>query len=153
MRACLLSPPHPAFDVLVPGATPVDVDDAPDVVLLGADPAAIPVAVLTDVTAAVERGAVLVCLGVPEGDGWAAITGVRPGEVVPGGEVFAAPWRVGDDVSRVLTWAALVAITKFPAQAQAPALDDPSQLSMRESIAALATGDVPALRVGSAQYR
>ncbi len=26
---------------------------------------------------------------------------------VDGGEVFAAPWRVGDDVSRVLTWAAL----------------------------------------------
>lgn len=89
MRACLLTPPHPAFDVLVPGAAPVVLDDGPDVVLVAGDPAAAPVEVLADVTVAVERGAVLVCLGVPEGEGWAAITGVRPGEVVPGGEVFA----------------------------------------------------------------
>ena len=39
----------------------------------------------------------------------------------------------------VLAWAVLVAITKFPAQAQAPAPDDPDQLSMRQSIAALAS--------------
>lgn len=39
----------------------------------------------------------------------------------------------------VLSWAAFVAITKFPPQARAPAQDDPDQLSMRQSIAALAT--------------
>lgn len=39
----------------------------------------------------------------------------------------------------VLSWAALVAITRFPPQARAPAPDDPDQLSMRQSIAALAT--------------
>jgi FHS family L-fucose permease-like MFS transporter len=39
----------------------------------------------------------------------------------------------------VLSWAVLVAITRFPPQAQAPAPDDPNQLSMRQSIAALAT--------------
>ncbi|WP_129777894.1 L-fucose:H+ symporter permease [Peristeroidobacter soli] len=38
----------------------------------------------------------------------------------------------------VLSWAALVAITKFPPQAQAPQPDDPERLSMRQSIAALA---------------
>jgi FHS family L-fucose permease-like MFS transporter len=39
----------------------------------------------------------------------------------------------------VLAWAVLVAITKFPPQAQAPRPDDPDQLSMRQSIAALMT--------------
>ncbi|WP_129645298.1 L-fucose:H+ symporter permease [Peristeroidobacter agariperforans] len=39
----------------------------------------------------------------------------------------------------VLSWAALVAITKFPSQAQAPAPGDLNQLSMRHSIAALAS--------------
>ncbi|MBL8269931.1 L-fucose:H+ symporter permease, partial [Steroidobacter sp.] len=37
----------------------------------------------------------------------------------------------------VLTWAALVAVTKFPAQARAVALGDPNRLSMRQSIAQL----------------
>jgi FHS family L-fucose permease-like MFS transporter len=39
----------------------------------------------------------------------------------------------------VLSWAVLVAITKFPPQAQAPRAGDPDQLSMRQSIAALMT--------------
>lgn len=37
----------------------------------------------------------------------------------------------------VLTWAVLVAITKFPPKAQAPTPDDPNRLSMGQSIAAL----------------
>lgn len=37
----------------------------------------------------------------------------------------------------VLVWALLVAVTRFPAQAQAPRPDDPNRLSMRQSIAAL----------------
>jgi MFS transporter, FHS family, L-fucose permease len=37
----------------------------------------------------------------------------------------------------VLAWAALVAVTKFPVQAQALAQDDPERISMRRSIAAL----------------
>lgn len=89
MRATLLTPDRSALDVLVPGAEQVAVDDAPDVLLVGDDPGQVPLALLTDITAAVERGAVLVCLGAPAGEGWQAITGVRRGEAVPGGEVFA----------------------------------------------------------------
>ncbi|MFC4313545.1 L-fucose:H+ symporter permease [Steroidobacter flavus] len=39
----------------------------------------------------------------------------------------------------VLSWAALVAITKFPPQARAPTPDDPDRLTMRQSIAELLT--------------
>ena len=37
----------------------------------------------------------------------------------------------------MLSWAVLVAITKFPPEAQAPTPGDPTQLSMGQSIAAL----------------
>jgi predicted dehydrogenase len=101
MRATLLTPDRTVLDALVPGAHQVAIDDRPDVVLLAGDPQAVPLELLVDVTAAVERGAVLVCLGPPEGEGWQAITGVRPGELVPGGEVFATVAARSRETARI----------------------------------------------------
>ena len=89
MRVTLLSPDGPALDALVPGAERVDIGAGPDVVLLAGPTDAVLVELLVEVTGAVERGAVLLCLGAPAGVGWEAITGVAPGELVPGGEVYA----------------------------------------------------------------
>ncbi len=89
MRATLLTADRSALDVLAPDAALVGIHDRPDLVLLAGDPAAVALDVLTDVTAAVEGGAVLVCLSPPQGEGWESITGVRAGDVVPGGEVYA----------------------------------------------------------------
>lgn len=101
MRATLLSPHRSALEALAPGAEQVALAAGPDLVVLAGDPGAVPVELLADVTAAVERGAVLVVLDPPAGEGWQAITGVRPGEAVPGGEVYATVAARTSETTRI----------------------------------------------------
>ncbi len=80
---------HALLTILAPGADAVALSEDPDAIVVAGDPGPVPAEDLARIGALVERGAVLVCLGPPQGDGWRSLTGVVPGEAVPGGEVFA----------------------------------------------------------------
>ncbi len=81
--------PEVVLGRLVPGAEPVDLDASPEAVLVLGDPGPLPAERLGRLRGIVEGGATLLVLGAPTGESWVGLCGVRAGEVVPGGEVFA----------------------------------------------------------------
>lgn len=74
---------------LAPTADVVRLDEHPDAIVVAGDPGPMPAEDLGRIAESVRAGASLVVFGPPAGAAWEDLTGVRAGEVVPGGEVFA----------------------------------------------------------------
>ncbi len=80
---------HSVLAPIAGGGTVVGLDQHPDAVVVVGDPGPVSAETLGRIGDLVRAGAALVALGVPRGAGWEDLTGVRAGEVVDGGEVFA----------------------------------------------------------------
>ena len=87
---------------LVPDARIVSVDANPDAVVVVGDPGPLPASELTALARLVSDGATLLALGVPGDDAWTRLTGVRGGDGVAGGEVFATVAHDGPATHRTV---------------------------------------------------